>query len=173
MPGSTRTCSHWAVGSGPRPTTSVRWARTGDCRRTCRGEEVAAGYQPWIDTLRQLLRHSALLRIDHVMGLFRLYCIPPGHDALDGAYVYSHGAELLDLAVMEAARAGAVLVGEDLGTVEPEVRDAMAERGVYGYAVGWFADEDPTTWPPRTVAMLGTHDLPTAAGLWDGTDAAD
>ena len=133
----------------------------------------AAGYQPWIDTLRRLLRHSGLLRIDHVMGLFRLYCIPPGHDALDGAYLYSHGAELLDLAVMEAARAGAVLVGEDLGTVEPEVRDAMAERGVYGYAVGWFADEDPTKWPQRTVAMLSTHDLPTAAGLWNGTDAAD
>lgn len=133
----------------------------------------AAAYRPWIDTLRRMLRHSRLLRIDHVMGLFRLYCIPPGHDALDGAYVYSHGSELLDLAVMEAARAGAVLVGEDLGTVESEGRDEMAGRGVYGYAVGWFEDRDPAEWPSGTVAMLGTHDLPTAAGVWSGVDAED
>lgn len=133
----------------------------------------AAAYGPWIDTLRRIFRHAGLLRIDHAMGLFRLYCIPPGAEALDGAYVYGFEAELLDLACMEAARAGAVLVGEDLGTVEPEVREAMSERGVYGYKVGWFEDDPPAEWPSTTVAMLSTHDLPTVAGMWTGTDVAD
>jgi 4-alpha-glucanotransferase len=133
----------------------------------------AAAYGPWLDTLRRIFRHAGLLRIDHAMGLFRLYCIPPGGEALDGAYVYGTEAELLDLACMEAARAGAVLLGEDLGTVEPEVRDAMAERGVYGYEVGWFADDPPSSWPSTTVAMLTTHDLPTVAGMWTGADAED
>lgn len=132
----------------------------------------AAGYRPWIDTLRRSVAHAGLLRIDHVMGLFRLYLIPPGHDALDGAYVYSYGAELLDLACMEAARAGASLVGEDLGTVEPQVQSAMAERGVYGYQVGWFTDAAPSDWPANKIAMLSTHDLPTIAGMWTGADPA-
>lgn len=132
-----------------------------------------SGYRTWLDVLRRVLRHTGLLRIDHVMGLFRLYCIPPGAEPTDGGYVYSYGSELLDLACMEAERAGAVLVGEDLGTVEPAVRDAMADRGVYGYRVGWFADERPDRWPSATVAMMSTHDLPTIAGMWSGEDARD
>ena len=131
----------------------------------------AAGYAPWLDTLRRVLRHAGLLRIDHVMGLFRLYCIPPGADARHGGYVCQYGAELLDLAVMEAVRADAVLVGEDLGTVEPEVRTALAGRDVSGYRVAWFEDDRPEDWPGTTVAMLSTHDLPTVAGLWTGSDA--
>lgn len=133
----------------------------------------AAGYAPWLDVLRRVLRHSGLLRIDHVMGLFRLFCIPPDTDAPDGTYVYSHGSELIDIACMEATLAGAILIGEDLGTVEPEVRDAMADRGVYGYRVGWFTDDPPGSWPEGTVAMMTTHDLPTIAGMWSGVDAAD
>lgn len=131
------------------------------------------GYRPWLDVLRRVLRHAGLLRIDHVMGLFRLYCIPPGAEPTAGGYVYSYGSELLDLACMQAARLGAVLVGEDLGTVEPGVREAMAERGVYGYRVGWFSDEAPGEWPATTVAMMTTHDLPTVAGMWSGHDASD
>lgn len=133
----------------------------------------AAGYAPWLDVLRRVMRHAGMLRIDHVMGLFRLYCIPPGADALAGAYVYAAGSELLDLACMEAVRAGVVLIGEDLGTVEPEVRAAMSDREVYGYRVGWFEDDPPSTWPATSVAMMSTHDLPTVTGLWDGTDAQD
>ena len=131
----------------------------------------AVGYRPWLDTLRRILRHAGLLRIDHVMGLFRLYCIPPGAEAHHGAYVYQFGHELLDLACMEAVLAGAVLVGEDLGTVEPDVREAMARRDVYGYRVGWFEDDPPSSWPDTSVGMLTTHDLPTVAGLWTGDDA--
>ncbi len=130
-------------------------------------------YRPWRSTLRRLLRHAGCLRIDHVMGLFRLYLIPPGATAAHGAYVQQIGDELLDLACLEAARAGAALVGEDLGTVEPRVREAMGARGVAGYRVGWFEDDPPADWPAGSVGMLGTHDLPTVAGLWTGTDAAD
>jgi 4-alpha-glucanotransferase len=132
----------------------------------------AAGYGPWRDTLRRVLRHAGTLRVDHVMGLFRLYLVPPGRDARTGAYVYQPGADLFELACLEATLAGAVLVGEDLGTVEPEVRDAMARRGVLGYRVGWFEDSPSASWPATSVAMLTTHDLPTAAGLLGGHDAA-
>jgi len=133
----------------------------------------ADAYRPWIDTLRCAMRHATALRIDHVMGLLRLYWIPEGAEPGDGGYVYGHGTELLDVAVMEAHRCGVALVGEDLGTVEPEVRDAMARRGVAGYRVAWFEDSPPQEWPSLSVGMLSTHDLPTVAGLWDGTDAED
>ncbi len=133
----------------------------------------AAGYQPWIDTLRRVFRHCSALRIDHVMGLFRLFWIPNGAEGGHGAYVHHHGTELLDLAIMEAARAGAVLVGEDLGTVEEGVRTALAERDVFGYRIGWFAEDPPEEWPETTLGALTTHDLPTVAGLWSGQDAAD
>lgn len=133
----------------------------------------AAGYAPWIATLRRVLRHASALRIDHVMGLFRLFWIPGDADAHHGGYVHHRGTDLLDLAVMEAARAGATLVGEDLGTVEPEVRTALADRDVFGYRIGWFADDEPDDWPAATLASLTTHDLPTVAGLWSGQDARD
>lgn len=133
----------------------------------------SVGYRPWLATLRRVLRHAGALRVDHVMGLFRLFWIPPGADARSGGYVHHRGTELLDLAVMEAARAGAMLVGEDLGTVEPEVRHALAERDVFGYRIGWFSDEPPVDWPATTLGSLTTHDLPTVTGLWTGQDAAD
>jgi 4-alpha-glucanotransferase len=132
-----------------------------------------AAYGPWLDTLRRVLRHGAALRIDHVMGLFRLFWIPRHHDAHHGGYVHHRGTDLLDLAVMEATRAGATLVGEDLGTVEPDVRTALAARDVFGYRIGWFAEEPPESWPPTTLASLTTHDLPTVAGIWSGGDATD
>jgi len=105
------------------------------------------------------------------MGLFRLFWIPQGMTAAQGGYVSQFGAELLDLAVMEAARAGATLVGEDLGTVESEVREALSTRDVFGYRIGWFAEDPPEQWPANTLGALTTHDLPTVAGLWSGADA--
>ena len=107
------------------------------------------------------------------MGLFRLFWIPSGEDAPSGGYVHHRATDLLDLAVMEATRAGATLVGEDLGTVEDDVRDALAERDVFGYRVGWFDADPPSSWPATTLASLTTHDLPTAAGMWSGQDARD
>ena len=131
----------------------------------------ADGYRPWMATLRAQLAHTSALRIDHVMGLFRLFWVPPGGTPAGGTYVAHAGTAMLDLAVMEAVRAGAVLVGEDLGTVEPSVRTALEERGVLGYRIGWFEDAPPQEWPAETLASTTTHDLPTVAGLWNGADA--
>ena len=169
--GRTRTCSPSDAGSAPHPTTWARSARTGAFRPTSPGSCATPAYGPWRETLRRTLRCAGALRIDHVMGLFRLYWIPPEGEARDGGYVYWPGTELLDIAVMEAVRAGAVLVGEDLGTVEPEVRTALAEREVHGYRIGWFEDDPPEDWPGTTLASLTTHDLPTVRGVWTGSDA--
>ena len=81
--------------------------------------------------------------------------------------------DLLDIVCLESHRAGAVVVGEDLGTVEDGVREALAERGILGYRVLWFEDDDPAAWPELAMAAVTTHDLPTVAGLWTGSDTAD
>jgi 4-alpha-glucanotransferase len=130
----------------------------------------AAGYEPWIQSLRGVLRHSAGLRVDHVMGLFRLYWIPEGQDAAHGAYVRYAAEELLDILTLEAHRAGAFVVGEDLGTVEPGVRRRLADRDVLSYKVLWFERQRPPAWPAKALAAVTTHDLPTIAGVWNGKD---
>ncbi len=131
------------------------------------------GYAPWIETVRAALRHCGGLRIDHVVGLTRLYCIPPGHGPDRGAYVRQFGTELLDIACMEAARVGAALIGEDLGTVEEQFRTELRKRDVAGYRVGWFEEAPPEDWPGLGIGMLTTHDLPTIAGVWTGADEED
>ncbi|MFJ5799763.1 4-alpha-glucanotransferase [Streptomyces decoyicus] len=99
---------------------------------------AAAGYAPYRELLRGLLRHAGALRIDHVMGLFRLWWVPEGRPPTEGAYVRYDGEAMLSVLALEAHRAGAVVIGEDLGTVEPGVRGALAERGVLGTSVLWF-----------------------------------
>ena len=101
----------------------------------------AARYEPLIRTMRAAFDHAAGIRIDHVMGLFRLYWLPPGVGPVDGAYVRYAGQELLDLVTLEAHRAGAFVVGEDLGTVEDDVREELAERDILSYRLLWFEDE--------------------------------
>jgi 4-alpha-glucanotransferase len=120
-------------------------------------------YQPFIDTLRASLRGMGGLRIDHVMGLFRQYWVPQGGSTEEGAYVRFPAAELLAILAIEATRAGAFIVGEDLGTVEPEVHQAMAEYGIAGTKVLWFEDDPPSKWPEHALATITTHDLPTLA----------
>src|SRR5690606_26361828 len=117
--------------------------------------------------------HGGGLRIDHVMGLFRLWWIPPGGDPTEGAYVRYRGDELLAVLAIESVRAGAVIVGEDLGTVEDHVRDALGRAGVLSYRVFWFEGVPPEDYPPASLAAVTTHDLPTVAGVWSGTDAGD
>ena len=96
------------------------------------------GYAPFRDMVRALLEDAGGLRIDHVIGLFRLWWIPDGMGAVEGAYVrYDHEA-LIGILVLEAARAGAVVIGEDLGVVEPFARDYMRERGLLGTSILWF-----------------------------------
>lgn len=128
-----------------------------------------AAYAPYRDMLRTVLRHAGAIRIDHVIGLFRLWWIPQGHGAQDGAYVrYDHEA-LIGILCLEAHRAGAVVIGEDLGVFEPWVRDYLTERGVLGTSVLWFERENDAPMPPehyRTLALatVTTHDLPPTAG---------
>jgi 4-alpha-glucanotransferase len=131
------------------------------------------GYQPLRETLRANLRHTRGLRIDHVMGLLRLFWLPPDASATDGAYVSWSGTELLDVVVLEAARAGSFVIGEDLGTVEPSTRDALRQRGLLSTRLLWFEDDPPERWPAPAMAAITTHDLPTIAGVWSGTDLAD
>ncbi len=129
-----------------------------------------AAYRPYRDMLRTLLRHAGAVRIDHVLGLFRLWWVPKGHPATEGAYVrYDHEA-LVGILALEAHRAGAVVIGEDLGTVEPWVRDYLTERGVLGTSVLWFEQDYPGhPTPPEhyrrlALASVTTHDLPPTAG---------
>lgn len=129
-----------------------------------------AGYQPFIETLRAGLRHGAGLRIDHVMGLFRLWWIPSGHGAADGAYVRYPAAEMLDILSLESTRAAAYVVGEDLGNVEAGVRRELSRRAVMSSRVVWFERERPARYPRLALAAVTTHDLPTVAGLWTGSD---
>jgi 4-alpha-glucanotransferase len=133
----------------------------------------AAGYGPVAALWRAAMGHGGGLRIDHAMGLFRLFWIPPGGGPADGAYVRYRGDEMLAVLAIESQRAGAVVVGEDLGTVEPEVRTALAEAGVLSYRLVWFEDELPEAYPAQALAAVSTHDLPTVAGVWSGEDAAD
>ena len=130
----------------------------------------AAGYEPLARTLRAAFRHAGALRIDHALGLFRLFWIPPGGTPADGAYVAQPTSELFDVLALESHRARAVVVGEDLGTVGAGVREALHDRRMLRYHVGWFEDDHPSTWAPDSLASLSTHDLPTVAGVWSGED---
>lgn len=132
-----------------------------------------AGFLPFRDMVRTLLRHAGALRIDHILGLFRLWWIPLGGPASQGTYVrYDHEA-LLGILALEAQRAGAIIVGEDLGTVEYWVADALAERGILGASVLWFeyaGDEPawPQQWRRDALASVTVHDLPPTLGYLRG-----
>ncbi|PRC45833.1 4-alpha-glucanotransferase, partial [Mycobacterium sp. ITM-2017-0098] len=138
---------------------------------------AATGYAALRDMLRAVLAHADGLRIDHVAGLWRLWWIPPGDGPDRGTYVHYDADTMLAVLALEAHRAHATVVGEDLGTVEPEVTAALADNGMLGCAVSWFT-RDLTTpdepllasakWPVRAAASISTHDLPTAAGFLRG-----
>jgi len=133
-----------------------------------------ASYRPWRDMLRTLMRHAGALRIDHVLGLFRLWWIPEGHEAADGAYVsYDHEA-MIGILALEAQRSGTLVVGEDLGTFEPWVREVLVDRGILGTSILWF-EHDAAGRPLRAedyrtlcMASVNTHDLPPTAGYLAG-----
>jgi 4-alpha-glucanotransferase len=133
----------------------------------------AARYEPFIQTIRASLRHAGGLRIDHVMGLFRLYWVPRGHSPVQGGYVRYPADDLLAIVALESHRAGAVVVGEDLGTVEAGVRERLAAHRILSYRVLWFENDPPARYPELAMAAVTTHDLPTVAGLWTGADLAE
>jgi 4-alpha-glucanotransferase len=133
-----------------------------------------AGYAPYREMLRTVLRHCGALRIDHILGLFRLWWIPGGARASAGAYVtYDHEA-LIGILCLEAHRAGVTVIGEDLGTFEPWIRDYLAERGILGTSVLLFerdaagAPIEPEAYRRTALATVTTHDLPPTAGYLAG-----
>jgi 4-alpha-glucanotransferase len=135
----------------------------------------AEGFAPFIATLRASLRHAGGLRIDHAMGLLRLWVVPRGADPNEGAYLAYPIDDLMRLSALESHRHRAILIGEDLGTVPAGFRELLAETGVYGMSVLWFERErnsftPPQAWPEASAAMTSTHDLPTVAGWWRGKD---
>jgi 4-alpha-glucanotransferase len=130
----------------------------------------ATGYEPFIQTLRGALRHAGGLRIDHVMGLFRLFWVPQGSEPSAGAYVRYPANELLGILALESERARSYIVGEDLGTVEDSMRVELAKRRVLSYRLLWFENEPPPKYPELALAAVTTHDLPTIGGLWSGSD---
>ena len=133
----------------------------------------ALGYGPFIETIRASLRRGGGLRIDHVMGLFRLFWIPHGLPPAEGAFVRYPADELLAIVALESQRAGATVVGEDLGTVEEGVRERLAAAGILSYRVAWFEERPPVEYPELAMAAVTTHDLPTISGLWTGADVAE
>jgi 4-alpha-glucanotransferase len=130
----------------------------------------AAAYGPFIDTVRATLRHARGLRIDHVMGLFRLFWVPQGMTAKQGAYVNYAAKDLLRILALESHRAGAVIVGEDLGTVEESMRKQLARHRILSYRLLWFEKMPPRQFPELALAAVTNHDLPTVTGLWTGSD---
>ncbi|MGD9765812.1 MAG: malto-oligosyltrehalose synthase [Candidatus Binatia bacterium] len=137
-----------------------------------------AAYAPFVDVLRTAMRHTGALRIDHAMGLERLYCIPEGASPAEGAYVSYPLEDLLGIIALESERNACLVIGEDLGTVSSTVRAALEHAGVLSYrlllferdAEGTFAA--PADYPVQALAAISTHDLPTLAGFWEGRDLA-
>jgi 4-alpha-glucanotransferase len=130
----------------------------------------AACYEPIIQTMRCALRHASGLRIDHVMGLFRLFWVPDGCGAAEGTYIRYRADELLAILALESHRAGAFIVGEDLGNVEPDVRHRLWLRRILSTRVLWLENDPPGKFPELALVAATTHDLPTIAGLWTGAD---
>src|SRR5512133_1527053 len=137
---------------------------------------AAGGYGPFAQTIRAGMAHAAGLRIDHVMGLFRLFWIPQGAEPAQGTYVRYPADDLLGVLALESAAAQALVVGEDLGTVEPGVRERLADEGVLSYRLAWF-EQGPgggrrraADYPRLALAATTTHDLPTVAGFFTGSD---
>jgi (1->4)-alpha-D-glucan 1-alpha-D-glucosylmutase len=136
----------------------------------------AAAYAPWIATLRAGMRHAGALRIDHVMGLARQFWVPHGCPADQGAYVAFPLRDLLGIVALESQRNRCLVVGEDLGTVPPEVRQALDDVGGLSCRLLYFERDEhdgfraPASFPAQAIASVGSHDLPTLRGYWQGRD---
>jgi 4-alpha-glucanotransferase len=136
----------------------------------------ADGYQHFTRSIRKNSSHGGALRIDHVMRFFRLFWIPEGLTAREGLYVRDYVDDLLGIIALESVRQGFYVIGEDLGTVAPEVRDRLASAGILGYRLLWFERNldgtfrAPSEYPARAAVSTSTHDLATLAGFFSGRD---
>ncbi len=137
---------------------------------------VESSYAPFIHTLRANMRHAGALRIDHVMGLMRLFWVPPGGRPADGGYVHYEFEDLLGILALESVRNRCMIIGEDLGTVPPEVPAALKPLGVLSYRLFYFEKDAkgelkvPDAYLPQAVVAVSTHDLPTLVGFWQGQE---
>ncbi len=134
-----------------------------------------SGYTAFIDTLRANMRHAGGVRIDHAMGLYRLWLVPRGAPAGEGVYLHYPMHDLLALVALESQRHRAIVIGEDLGTVPDGFREATSRAGMMGMEVLWFQRDGerfmpPWRWSAQAAALSTTHDLPTIAGWWRGRD---
>ena len=131
-------------------------------------------YLPFRSMVNAVMRHAGGVRIDHIIGLFRLWWIPKGARPTEGTYVYCDHEAMIGILALEAHRAEALVVGEDLGTVEPWVREYLRERGIFGTSVLWFemdAEGRPLPadrWREYSLSSVTTHDLPPTAGYLAG-----
>jgi 4-alpha-glucanotransferase len=137
------------------------------------GRLAESGYAAYRDMLRTILRHAGGIRVDHILGLFRLWWIPIGGPPGEGAYVYYDHEALIGILALEAERAGVVVVGEDLGVFESGVQDYLAERGILGTSILWFEYDGASPRPPESyrrfcLTSVTTHDLPPTAGYLAG-----
>lgn len=136
----------------------------------------ADGYRLYIATIRQNSRHGGALRIDHVMRFYRLFWIPNGVPAKEGTYVLDRYEDLLGILALESHRGKFLVVGEDLGTVPPEMRAAMERYGIFSYRLFYFEKDaagnprPAAEYPVRALVSSTTHDLPTLSGFWAGRD---
>jgi len=136
-----------------------------------------SGFAAFIEMLRHALRHAGGVRIDHVMGLARLWVIPQGLSSAEGAYLRLPAEDLMRLVILESQRHRAVILGEDLGTLPHGYQERLDAAGIAGLRLLWFERhglyfKPPSEWTKTAVAMTSTHDLPTVAGWWQGVDIA-
>jgi 4-alpha-glucanotransferase len=142
------------------------------------GQLRAAAYAPFVDLIRANMRHAGALRIDHVLGLMRLFCVPQGMEGGDGVYLSMPFEALLAVLALESHRNRCLVIGEDLGTVPDGFRDRMTEAGILSYRLFYFEREEggaltpPEAYPRLAMVAASTHDLPTLNGFWDGRDLA-
>jgi 4-alpha-glucanotransferase len=134
------------------------------------------GYRMFVNSIRKNCRHGGALRIDHVMRFFRLFWIPEGLEAEDGVYVSDFEDDHVRILALESVRNQVIVIGEDLGTVEPYIREALKKAAVLSYRLLFFEkrkDETfhrPEEYPRQALVSISTHDLPTLAGFWLGRD---
>ena len=167
-------CLNICVGAPPDPLNprGQNWALPPLDPHTLRSR----AYAPYIALLRANMRHAGVLRIDHVMGLMRLFCIPSGADASAGTYLNYRFDEMLGILALESMRNRCMIVGEDLGTVPAGFRERLSAMGIYGCRLLYFEREwdgrfrEPERYEPSAVASPGTHDVATLPGFWGGVD---
>ncbi|HLO75840.1 MAG TPA: 4-alpha-glucanotransferase [Magnetospirillum sp.] len=134
-----------------------------------------AAYAPFIGVMRANMRHAGALRLDHAMALQRLYWVPPGCAADQGAYVRFPVDDLFRLVALESRRNRCLIIGEDLGTVPEGFRERMDRMSMFAYRVTVFEQKDgrfktPDEFDANALSIFATHDLPSARGYWNGTD---